>query len=148
MSLLIADIDQFASVNYDLGYQAGDEILRRIATTLQEDESPDRVRTSDVVARYSGEEFIILLPETPKAGAGLNHSRKTVRGGAIFSKRGRRNTAVVSCHAARTAANPRSMSPVRRIVTAATSRADDERSAPISASPSPLRSPGPRRSAA
>ena len=31
MSLLIADIDQFASVNYDLGYQAGDEILRKIA---------------------------------------------------------------------------------------------------------------------
>ena len=31
MSLLIADIDQFASVNYDLGYQVGDEILRKIA---------------------------------------------------------------------------------------------------------------------
>src|SRR5262249_28334132 len=69
MSLLIADIDQFASVNYDLGYQAGDEILRRIATVLQEDESPDRVRSSDVVARYSGEEFVLLLPETSKAGA-------------------------------------------------------------------------------
>ena len=69
MSLLIADIDQFASVNYDLGYQAGDEILRKIATLLQEDESPDRVRSSDVVARYSGEEFVLLLPETAKAGA-------------------------------------------------------------------------------
>jgi diguanylate cyclase (GGDEF)-like protein len=69
MSLLIADIDQFASVNYDLGYQAGDEILRRIATTLQEDDSPDRVRSSDVVARYSGEEFVLLLPETAKPGA-------------------------------------------------------------------------------
>ncbi|HUS30485.1 MAG TPA: EAL domain-containing protein [Kofleriaceae bacterium] len=69
MSLLIADIDQFASVNYDLGYQAGDDILRKIATILQEDESPERVRTSDVVARYSGEEFVLLLPETPKPGA-------------------------------------------------------------------------------
>jgi len=69
MSLLIADIDQFASVNYDLGYQAGDEILRRIATVLLEDDSPDRVRTSDIVARYSGEEFVLLLPETAKPGA-------------------------------------------------------------------------------
>jgi diguanylate cyclase (GGDEF)-like protein len=69
MSLLIADIDQFASVNYDLGYQAGDDILRKIATILQEDESPDRVRSSDVVARYSGEEFVLLLPETAKPGA-------------------------------------------------------------------------------
>jgi diguanylate cyclase (GGDEF)-like protein len=69
MSLLIADIDQFASVNYDLGYQAGDEILRRIATVLIEDDSADRVRTSDVVARYSGEEFVLLLPETAKPGA-------------------------------------------------------------------------------
>jgi diguanylate cyclase (GGDEF)-like protein len=69
MSLVIADIDQFASVNYDLGYQAGDEILRRIATVLQEDDSPDRVRSSDVVARYSGEEYVLLLPETAKPGA-------------------------------------------------------------------------------
>ncbi|MBV8760802.1 MAG: EAL domain-containing protein [Deltaproteobacteria bacterium] len=69
MSLLIADIDQFASVNYDLGYQAGDDILRRMAVILQEDESPDRVRSSDIVARYSGEEFVLLLPETAKPGA-------------------------------------------------------------------------------
>jgi diguanylate cyclase (GGDEF)-like protein len=69
MSILIADIDGFASVNYDLGYQVGDDILRRIATVLQEDESPDRIGASDVVARYSGEEFVLLLPETAKAGA-------------------------------------------------------------------------------
>jgi diguanylate cyclase (GGDEF)-like protein len=66
---LIADIDQFASVNYDLGYQAGDEILRKMAVILLEDDSPDRVRTSDIVARYSGEEFVLLLPETAKPGA-------------------------------------------------------------------------------
>jgi len=69
MALLIADIDGFASVNYDLGYQVGDDILRRIAGVLQEDDSPDRVRSADIVARYSGEEFVVLLPETGKAGA-------------------------------------------------------------------------------
>lgn len=69
MSLLVCDIDGFASVNYDLGYQAGDEILRQIAVVLQEDDSPERVRSSDVVARYSGEEFVLLLPETTKTGA-------------------------------------------------------------------------------
>ena len=65
MSLLIADIDGFANVNYDLGYQVGDEILRVIARVLQEVD----VRSSDIVARYSGEEFVILLPETAKQGA-------------------------------------------------------------------------------
>ena len=75
LSILIADIDGFATVNYDLGYQVGDEILRRIAQTLQEDDSPDRVRTSDIVARYSGEEFVVLLPETAKAGALVKAAR-------------------------------------------------------------------------
>jgi diguanylate cyclase (GGDEF)-like protein len=67
MSILIADIDGFATVNYDLGYQVGDDILRRLAAVLQEDEAP--VRVSDIVARYSGEEFVLLLPETGKSGA-------------------------------------------------------------------------------
>jgi diguanylate cyclase (GGDEF)-like protein len=69
MSLLLADIDGFASVNYDLGYQIGDDILRKVAVVLAEIDSPDRVRTSDIVARYSGEEFVLLLPETGKSGA-------------------------------------------------------------------------------
>jgi diguanylate cyclase (GGDEF)-like protein len=63
MSLLIGDLDQFASVNYALGYSAGDDILRRVARILQDD------RASDIIARYSGEEFVMLLPETTKAGA-------------------------------------------------------------------------------
>src|SRR5262245_8405849 len=67
MSLLIADLDSFAAVNHDLGYQIGDDILRRIAGVLQDDS--DRGRGSDIVARYSGEEFVVLLPETSKAGA-------------------------------------------------------------------------------
>ena len=70
MSLLIVDVDGFAAVNHDLGYQIGDEILHRLAVVLREEDSPElRNRTSDIVARYSGEEFVLLLPETAKAGA-------------------------------------------------------------------------------
>lgn len=69
MSLLIADLDQFASVNYALGYQVGDDILRRVARILQDD------RASDIIARYSGEEFVMLLPETTKTGALTKASR-------------------------------------------------------------------------
>jgi len=75
LALVIADVDGFATVNHDLGYQVGDDILRRIAQVLQNDTEPDRVRSSDVVARYSGEEFVVLLPETGKAGALVKAAR-------------------------------------------------------------------------
>jgi diguanylate cyclase (GGDEF)-like protein len=75
MSILIADIDGFASVNYDLGYQVGDEILRRVGSLLQEDDGPDRVARSEVVARYSGEEFVLLLPEIGKQQAASRAAR-------------------------------------------------------------------------
>src|SRR6185295_9309952 len=75
LALLIADVDGFATVNYDLGYQVGDDILRRIAAVLQDDEAPDGVRSGDIVARYSGEEFVLLLPETGKAGALIKAAR-------------------------------------------------------------------------
>ncbi|MGE0548621.1 MAG: EAL domain-containing protein [Kofleriaceae bacterium] len=66
LSLLLADIDGFANINYEIGYQTGDDILRRIATLLQS-ETPDR--SAEVVARFSGEEFAILLPDTSKSAA-------------------------------------------------------------------------------
>jgi diguanylate cyclase (GGDEF)-like protein len=75
LALLIADVDGFASVNYDLGYQVGDTILRRIAGVLADDEPPEGARRSDIVARYSGEEFVVLLPETGKAGALIKAAR-------------------------------------------------------------------------
>ncbi len=69
MSLVIIDIDQFSTVNYDLGYSAGDDVLRRIATALSDADVTDAVRRSDIAARHSGGEFVLLLPETRKAGA-------------------------------------------------------------------------------
>jgi diguanylate cyclase (GGDEF)-like protein len=69
LALLFADVDGFGAINADLGFKAGDEILRRLALILSDAESPGRMRSSDIVARFSGEEFVALLPETTKAGA-------------------------------------------------------------------------------
>lgn len=69
MSLVLLDVDGFAEINYTLGYQAGDEILRRIATALSQIDPITKNRSSDIVARYGGAEFVLLLPETGKPGA-------------------------------------------------------------------------------
>jgi diguanylate cyclase (GGDEF)-like protein len=69
LSLVIADVDGFGVLNQELGYQLGDEILRRLAVVLGNSDSPGRVRASDVAARYAGEEFAVIMPETVKSGA-------------------------------------------------------------------------------
>ncbi len=75
LSLIYADIDQFTRHNRELGYQIGDEILRRVADFFRAADSPSRVRASDVVARFGGEEFCVLLPETDKQGALIKAER-------------------------------------------------------------------------
>jgi diguanylate cyclase (GGDEF)-like protein len=69
MSLVLLDVDGFAEINYTLGYQAGDDILRRIAAQLSQIDPITKNRSSDIVARYGGAEFVLLLPETGKPGA-------------------------------------------------------------------------------
>lgn len=59
LSLVIADIDFFKSVNDSFGHPAGDQALKAVARTLQKE-----LRDCDFVARYGGEEFAIILPET------------------------------------------------------------------------------------
>jgi len=62
LSLLLADIDHFKKFNDWFGHQAGDQVLRLVATTIK-----DALRDDDVVARYGGEEFVAILPGTPLA---------------------------------------------------------------------------------
>ena len=78
LSLLYCDIDDFARINAELGYQTGDAILRRLADVLTASDSSGRLRESDVAARFGGEEIVILLPETSKEGAAIKAERLRV----------------------------------------------------------------------
>lgn len=62
LSVIMIDIDHFKSLNDTYGHLAGDEVLKKVAKTIQEN-----VRQIDVAARYGGEEFIVLLPEADLA---------------------------------------------------------------------------------
>lgn len=58
-SMLVVDFDHFKRVNDEFGHEAGDEVLKKIAEMLKKN-----VRSSDMVYRFGGEEFVIFLPST------------------------------------------------------------------------------------
>jgi two-component system, cell cycle response regulator len=66
MSILLLDIDRFKSINDAYGHDAGDEVLREFATRVRA-----HTRGIDVVARYGGEEVVVLVPDTDLDGARL-----------------------------------------------------------------------------
>jgi diguanylate cyclase (GGDEF)-like protein len=63
-SVLMIDSDNMKSVNDAYGHDAGNRLLRQLAAAIQSE-----LRATDVPARYGGDEFIVLLPETPPKGA-------------------------------------------------------------------------------
>jgi diguanylate cyclase (GGDEF)-like protein len=64
LSLLLFDVDRFKSINDTFGHAAGDRILRRIAARGRE-----AIREIDFLARWGGDEFVLLMPETDGKGA-------------------------------------------------------------------------------
>jgi diguanylate cyclase (GGDEF)-like protein len=71
LAVLILDLDHFKSVNDDHGHLAGDEVLSAVADALRAE-----VRENDLVGRFGGEEFVVLLPELggPAGGLGELHA--------------------------------------------------------------------------
>ena len=73
LSLLMIDVDHFKDVNDAYGHQTGDKVLQTVATHLY-----DSVRKTDICGRYGGEEFVLLLPNTP--GRNAVHLADRLRG--------------------------------------------------------------------
>jgi len=64
LALGLIDIDRFKSVNDQFGHAGGDAVLQRVAKVLA-----GALRRTDFLARFGGEEFLVLMPETPQEGA-------------------------------------------------------------------------------
>ena len=70
VSCVMIDIDDFKGINSRLGHKAGDEVLKVLADILLAN-----TRTSDIVSRFGGEEFVVILPETAGEQAAIQSER-------------------------------------------------------------------------
>ena len=64
MSLILFDLDDFKKINDTYGHNIGDKVLKEVAKAVKE-----KLRKSDIFARWGGEEFVIILPHTDLSGA-------------------------------------------------------------------------------
>jgi diguanylate cyclase (GGDEF)-like protein len=86
LSLMILDLDHFKQVNDTHGHMKGDEVLIRLAHALRE-----QIRTYDVPARFGGEEFMVILPETDGSRALIvaERIRKSIQKLSFKSSKGK-----------------------------------------------------------
>ncbi len=83
LSIVMTDIDFFKKINDTHGHMKADEFLKRLAEAIQK-----QVRGSDIAARFGGEEFVILLPETDleKAKRFATRLKTAIHSDKILSK--------------------------------------------------------------
>ena len=86
LAVLMLDLDKFKPVNDRHGHADGDRVLHNVATTIRA-----QVRTIDIVARYGGDEFVVLMPDTSDSAAeqvarrvvtGVSHQRHVLSDGS------------------------------------------------------------------
>ncbi|WPO99873.1 diguanylate cyclase [Pseudomonas sp. HR96] len=88
----ILDLDHFKSINDNYGHLAGDKVLKIIATQLRK-----RLRPEDFIARFGGEEFVLLMPATQwTEGAALLEGLRVAVAACPFHFKGQRVTITVS----------------------------------------------------
>lgn len=63
-SIIMLDIDRFKTINDTYGHDVGDHVLIHVAKLMKE-----ATRVSDIIGRWGGEEFLLILPQTPLEGA-------------------------------------------------------------------------------
>jgi diguanylate cyclase (GGDEF)-like protein len=85
LSVAVVDIDYFKRVNDKYGHQTGDIVLCEVAKTMRKG-----LRPTDFIARSGGEEFLLIFPRTPLAGAAIaaERQREAVRATALKTSEG------------------------------------------------------------
>lgn len=89
LSVIMADLDHFKSINDEFGHASGDDAIRRVADAARE-----TLRRTDVIGRYGGEEFAVVLPRTAAAAAKVIAERLRERIKGIIVPGTQRNLSV------------------------------------------------------
>jgi diguanylate cyclase (GGDEF)-like protein len=96
LSLVMFDIDHFKSINDTYGHLAGDYVLKELASVAK-----SRLRPDDILGRYGGEEFAVILPETDAHGAAaIGEELRRLVESHVFTFEGERMRVTISLGAA------------------------------------------------